>query len=111
MAGLDTISGLVPIDRDGHPIQVLMLGASVADDVDGTSDSSALPSGATEGEIVRIACSQDTYIKFGGASVTAAATDILMPAGVEYLQVPANSGYLAYLQVSTAGRISITLMQ
>lgn len=104
------VTSQMAIDRNGHPIQVLEPGTTIADDVDGSSDNNALPTGASSGEIVRVACSQDTYINFGGISVTAAASNILMPAGVEYFQVPEGAGYIAYLQVSTAGRISVTLM-
>lgn len=101
---------LLPVDGNGNAIQVMTLGANAADDIDGTSDRVALPTGATAGNIIRVAVNQDTYINFGTSSVTAAATDVLLPAGVEYMQVPAGSTHIAYLQVSAAGRISVTLM-
>lgn len=107
----EIISGKLAEDRDGNPIQVLAPETTIADDVDGVSDNNVLPSGASEGEIIRVSVNQDTYINFGDVSVTAAATDILMPAGTEYFQVPEDAGYIAYLQVSTAGRISVTHMK
>lgn len=106
----EQISGLLPTDANGKAIQALAPGTNIADDVDGVTDNNILPTGASDGKVIRVAVSQDTYINFGGSGVTAAATDILMPAGVEYFQVPNGSGYIAYLQVSAAGRISVTLM-
>lgn len=105
-----TIPGVLPTDLNGNAIQALAPSTNIADDVDGASDNNVLPTGASAGDVIRVACSQDTYINFGDVSVTAAATDILMPAGVEYMQVPDDAGYIAYLQVSAAGRISVTLM-
>lgn len=101
----------LPVDLDGHPMNALELGANIADDVDGSSDNNVLPTGVAAGSIIRVAVSQDTYINFGSVSVTAAATNYLMPAGVEYFKLAADVGYIAYLQVSTAGRISVTLMK
>lgn len=101
----------LPVDLDGHPMSALELGANIADDVDGTTDNNVLPTGAAAGSVIRVACSQDTFINFGDNSVTAAASNYLMPAGVEYFKLAADVGYIAYLQVSTAGYISVTLMK
>ena len=106
----EVVSGVLPVDQNSNAIQVMSPGANVADDVDGVSDNNVLPSGTSVGDIIRVATNQDTYINFGTSGVTAAASDILHPAGTEYYQVPAGAGYIAYLQVSAAGRISVTLM-
>lgn len=95
----------IPQSRKGEFLQVIAPGSTSADDVDGTTDNVALPSGA---EVVRIAVSQDCYIAFGDVSVTATSADILMLRGVEVMKVPSGATYIAYLQVSAAGRISVT---
>ncbi len=105
----EQISGVLPQDRNANPIQVLAPGTTTSDDVDGSSDSVAVP-GSAPGRIVRVAVTQDTYINFGASGVTAAASNILLPAGAEYFQVPEDTGFIAYLQVTTAGRISVTEM-
>lgn len=102
--------GVLPTDKNSNPVQVLGEVATVADDIDGVSDRIALPSGASEGTIIRVAANTDCYIAFGTISVTASSSDMLFINGVEYLQVPAGAGYIAYIQVSAAGRISISLM-
>jgi hypothetical protein len=105
----EVISGVLPIDRNANPIQVMALGTNVADDVDGVSDNLALP-GSTNGRVIRVASTQDVYINFGDNSVTAAAANYLLPAGAEYFQVPDGTSHIAYLQVTAAGRISVTEM-
>jgi hypothetical protein len=59
--------------------------------------------------IVRIAVQNDTYIQPGTTTSTTATTGsmIIPGGGIEFLAVP-ESSYLAYLQVSTGGWISIT---
>lgn len=73
----------------------------------GSSASAALPTGLASGEICRIAATEDAYIKFGTSGLTAATTDILMPAGVEYFVVPDGATHLAAIQVSTAGTVQV----
>ena len=57
--------------------------------------------------IVRVAVNQDTYVAVGDAAV-ATANSLMMPAGsVEFFAV--NEGeVVAFLQVSSAGRITVT---
>lgn len=100
----------LPLDQNSTPVQILGYGAVAADDTDGSSDRVALPTGATEGTIVRIASTTDIYVAFGTSSVTAGASDHLFPSGVEIVQVPDDATHIAYIQVSAAGRISITRM-
>tara|TARA_B110000503_G_scaffold142142_1_gene237999 strand:+ start:1096 stop:1395 length:300 start_codon:yes stop_codon:yes gene_type:complete len=74
-----------------------------------TSSGASQQSGALQAttNIIRIAVNQDTYIAIGTSPV-ATSNSLMMPAGsVEFLVV--DSSYLvAFLQVTTAGRVSIT---
>lgn len=57
--------------------------------------------------IVRVAVNQDTYVEVG-ASPVATANSPMMPAGsVEFFAVTAGQ-QVAFLQVSSAGRITVT---
>jgi hypothetical protein len=95
----------LPKDVSGAAAQVLSPSGDGLELTTGAASvNGTLPTGAAEGEIIRIAATQDCYIKFSStAAPTAAATDILMPAGVEYFVLPSGSAYAAALQVSTAG--------
>lgn len=104
------ISAELPTDINGHKVQTLTPKTNIADDVDASSDRALIPVAATPGEIIRIACNEDCYINFGDVTVTAAATNYLFVAGVEYFRVPEDAGYVAYVRVATSGRISITHM-
>ena len=59
--------------------------------------------------IIRVAVQNDTYIQpINSTGTTATINSMIVPSGgVEFLAVPENS-YLAYLQVSSGGWISIT---
>lgn len=74
-----------------------------------TSSGASQQSGALQSttNIIRIAVNQDTYIEIG-TSPTATSNSLMMPAGsVEFLVVEPT--YLvAFLQVTSAGRVSIT---
>lgn len=71
----------------------------------GTSQqSSALSADAS---IARVAVNQDTYIEIG-SNPTATANSLMMPAGaIEFFAVNA-ADKIAVLEVSAAGRVSIT---
>ncbi len=85
----------------------------VGDDVDGTTDRIALPTGA---KLIELSSTADCYIMFGDVTVDATATigndgvnSKLFMAGVQIVEVPTISGvlaaYIAYIQVSAAGFI------
>ena len=59
--------------------------------------------------IIRVAVQNDTYIQpVASTSTTATTNSMIIPGGgVEFLNVP-HSSYLAHLQVSSSGWISIT---
>jgi hypothetical protein len=77
-----------------------------------TSGSSQVSSAfGSSTSVIRVAVLADTYIALGGSSITATTSSMLIPAGkVELIAVGLGTGstYIAFLQVSAAGRISIT---
>jgi hypothetical protein len=59
--------------------------------------------------IIRIAVNQDTYVALGNATPTANNTCMMIPAGhVELVCVTESASEVAFVQVTTGGRISIT---
>lgn len=80
--------------------------AQVATGTAGAASSRiTLPSGA---EVVRVACINDLYFRFGDSTVTAAGTDSFMPKGVEVFKVPSGATHLAIIQHTTGGVVSVT---
>lgn len=80
-------------------------GPSVGYTTSGGSQQSAAFSANVS--IVRVAVNQDTYVAVG-LNPTANANSLMMPAGsVEFFAV-VESEQVAFLQVSQAGRISVT---
>jgi len=85
----------------------------IGDDVDGTTDRVALPTGAT---LIELSSTADCYIMFGTVAVEASAVigndgtnSKLFMAGVQIVEVPTIAGvlatHIAYIQVSAAGFI------
>lgn len=75
-----------------------------------TTSAVATSSSALQADtsIIRVAVNQDTYVALGNGSATATANGLLMPAGcVEFFAVSSDT-VVSVLQVSTAGRVSIT---
>ena len=80
-------------------------GTSVGYTTSGSSQQSSAASATAS--IVRVAVNQDTYVAVGD-SPTATANSLMMPAGsVEFFAVTEGQK-VAFLQVSAAGRISVT---
>jgi len=103
------IAGNLAHSTNGTEIQVLSITTEVAKlTASGTTSSAALPTGVSSGKLMRLATTEDCYIKFGGSGVTATATDTLFPAGVEILQCPTGATYIAVIQVSTGGPVTVT---
>jgi hypothetical protein len=91
-------------DINGTAVQALRPSGNVANiTFSGVSASVQLPTGLITGEIVRVAATETCYIAFGGPSITATTSDILMPAGVEYFILPNATTHVAALQVTTSG--------
>lgn len=105
----ENITADMPVDRDGAKVQTLAIGTTVSEDVDGVSDSFALP--ASPGDVIRVASTTDCYINFGGSGVSASASACpVFPSGAEIMVVPEGAGYIAFVQVSGAGVISVSKM-
>ncbi len=104
----EIISGELPRDQNGNPIQVLSLTATAKITVIVTTVRVSLPAGGGAGQIVRIACDTDCYIAFGTSSVNATATNDLFMAGVEYLQVPNGATDIAAIRVSADGVLTVS---
>jgi len=77
-----------------------------------TSGSSQVSAAfGTSTSVIRVAVQADTYIALGGSSVTATNSSMIIPAGqIEFIAVGTGTGftYIAFLQVTTSGYISIT---
>jgi len=94
-------------------LQVKTGTARVGDDVDGTTDRVALPTGA---KLIELSSTADCYIMFGTVAVEASSTigndgtnSKLFMAGVQIVEVPSPGGvlatHIAYIQVAAAGFI------
>jgi hypothetical protein len=80
-------------------------GTSVGYTTSGSSQQSSAFTASVS--IVRVAVNQDTYVAVG-SSPTATANSLMMPAGsVEFFAV-IEAQQIAFLQVSTPGRITVT---
>jgi hypothetical protein len=101
----------LPLDRNSVGIQVLGPGNySAGFAVTAASARAALPTGCVGGDVVRIASTQDCYIKFGTVSTDAATTDILFLAGAEFMTVPNLATHLAAIRVGSDGVVQVTKM-
>lgn len=98
------MSLMITKDKNNVAVQVLEIG--VSEELDGSSASSA--SGvfcAEEERVVRIAAGDDVRIAVG-ASPTAEADDMLIPAGVvEYFRIPAGMKVAVF-----GGVVTVTVM-
>jgi len=94
---LETHGGVVPVFIPGIADQ-----GSIA--TSGTSNSVTL-NGAY---IVRLHATKDCYVNFGDSTVTASASDMPMDAGTEVFGVPSNTTYIAAIQNSAAGTLTVT---
>jgi hypothetical protein len=101
----------LPLDRNATAVQVLGPGnyaAGIAITV--ASNRTALPTGCVAGDILRIASSQDCYVKFGTVTVTATTSDVLFLAGAEFMKVPAGATHIAGIRVGADGVLQVTKM-
>lgn len=96
-------------DTSGGVVQALYPSSTVTLNVSGSSGRVAMTDPIS---CVRIASTVDCYIKFGNSSVTATASDMLFPAGVEVFAVedPAITHVAAVLVAATPGVLTATKM-
>lgn len=105
---------LLPTDADDNPIPAVRFRDGGAHAVV-TSGTSARNSTAFDAEtrIISIFATEDVYIKFGGAGVTASASDHFFPKNV-YYDIALGGGrtphftHIAALQVTTGGMLYIS---
>ena len=104
----------LPLDSNKNPIPALRLKNSAAHSIS-SSASSARNATAFDDQtrIVSIYATQDVYVNFGGASVTASASDHFFPAGVYYDFAIGGDGtghytHMAVLRASADGTVYVS---
>ncbi len=98
----------IPSDVHGHPVQVSgFTGEPTNLSVGPLTAATVLPANVQGGWVVRLAATTDCYIEFGDNTVQADSDSILFPQGVEYVKVPEGATYIACIQVSATGILSI----
>lgn len=98
----------MPYDANGEAVQTLFPTSPTNASTSGTSARVAIPD---DSDVVRVASTEAVYLKFGDSAVVATSSDILFPAGVEVFKVPETYTHVAFIQVSSAGTISICKMR
>ena len=99
----------LPFDQNAYPINILKLKDTSAKlTVGAASTRVALPTGVDAKDCIRVACNTDCYVKLGGSSVTATASDTLFLAGVEYITVAPGQTHIAAIQVGVSGVLTVT---
>lgn len=75
----------LPLDTNNNPIPALRLKSGGAHTINSTASSARNTTAfGSDTRIVSLFTTQDVYLKFGDASVTAASTDHFFPAGIYY---------------------------
>ena len=104
----------LPLDSNNNPIPALRLKDGAAHSIS-SSASSERNSTAFDADtrVISIYATQDVYIAFGGASVTATTSDHFFPAGVYYDFAVGGDGtghytHVAALRVSADGAVYIS---
>lgn len=105
----------LPLDKNSNPVPALRLkaaGGAHTISVSGTSARNSTGFHAAT-RVVSLYATTDVYVRFGGASVTAAATDHFFPAGT-YYDIAIGGGetghatHIAALQVSSGGTLYVS---
>ncbi len=104
----------LPLDSNNNPIPALRLKSNAAHAVASSGTSARNTSAfSAETRVVSVYATQDVYLAFGGASVSATSGDHFFPAGVYYdfaIGGDATGHYthLAVLRVSADGYVYIS---
>jgi hypothetical protein len=77
----------------------------------GTADTQALPAGFTQGVLVRVATSEDCYLRWDSSATAATSADTLMIRGVEPQLVPRLATHVSAVRLATDGAMTITVYQ
>lgn len=104
----------LPLDSNDNPIPALRLknaGAHIINS--GASSSRNVTAFNQDTRVVSVYATQDVFLNFGGAGVTAAASDHFFPAGVYYDIALGGDGtghysHLAVLRASADGQVYIS---
>lgn len=100
----------MPIDGGGNPIPAMRL-RSEGSHKFSTSSTTARNTTAfnSDTRVVSLYATEDVYIRFGGSTVTAAATDHFFPAGVYYdFAIPKGTTHVAAIRDSADGTLYIS---
>ena len=104
----------LPLDQNDHPIPALRLKDGGAHSIS-TSVVSARNSTAFNAEtrVVSVYATEDSYVRFGGATVTATGSDHFIPAGLYYDFAIGGDGsghytHVAALRVTTDGAVYVS---
>jgi hypothetical protein len=105
----------LPLDSNNNPIPALRLKGGAAAHSIASTAASARNSAAFDDEtrVISVYATQDVYIAFGDASVSATSSDHFFPAGVYYDFAIGGDGtghytHLAALRVSADGTVYIS---
>lgn len=89
-------------------ISVMKTGVTLATSAASASVAVPTDSSGVVPTKIRIAATQDCYVKLGQSGVTAVAGDMLLQAGDSVVLATSKSPYIAALQVSAAGILQIS---
>ena len=98
--------GATEIQIPGITNDVMSLSPTVS-----TADTDALPAAIEPGMLIRIASTEDVYIRWDSSAVDADDTDTLFTRGVEAQLVPKDVTHFSCLSVGTDGVVTVTLFQ
>ena len=100
----------LPKSLDATDIQVPALSNSVLSLSPTTSVAAtgALPVTSADGCVVRVAATEDVYIRFDTSAVAATSTDTVFPRGVESFMVPRGASHFSALAIDTDGEVTVT---
>jgi len=97
------------------PLISVATGGGAGDDIDGSSDTTAIPNAAdgNPAKVCLITVSEDAYVLpvLTGGAVTTTTGFIVTPESGGVMLDTTGFDLIAYLQVSTAGRICITPLE
>jgi hypothetical protein len=96
------------LDRNNLPVQALAPSAVVPVSVGAVSVRVALP---PDTFCVRIAAVNDCYLAFGDSGVTADGTSHLFLRGAEVFKTPTGATHVAFIQHTTGGAASVSVME
>ncbi|MEM7651432.1 MAG: hypothetical protein AAF204_05050 [Pseudomonadota bacterium] len=104
----------LPLDINDNPIPALRLKSGGAHSINSSASSARNATAfADETRVVSLYATQDVYISFGGATVTASTSDHFFPAGVYYDialggDATGHFTHVAVLRASADGQVYVS---